>query len=144
MQLSIQVVYNLARDAGFPSAVARQMVAIAWRESGRDPSRRCADCVPKPGGGFYNEDSIGLYQINMLGALGAARLKQFNLTKVEQLLDPAVNSRAAAVIWAGKPQNLNIAWAIDRDKPLPFRTLYLKLLNKLPPAETLEAARRRV
>jgi cell wall-associated NlpC family hydrolase len=39
--------------------------------------------------------SYGLFQINMLGNLGPARLKQYGLANNEALLDPATNARVA-------------------------------------------------
>ena len=114
------------------------MVAIAQRESGLRPDARCKNCIARPGGGFYPEDSIGLWQINMLGVFGDRRLKEFGILDREQLLRPDENARAAFKIWAGRDANLDIAWSINRDKPIPFRTRFLKLLAALPPVEQLE------
>lgn len=134
-RLTVYEVYYLAREAGFPADVARQMVAIAIRESNLDPSARCLNCFPG-----IQEDSIGLWQINMLGSLGAARMLQFGLTSKEELLDPATNARAAYLTWGGSERNLNIAWRINEEGAYSYRTKYLQALNSLPALETLELA----
>lgn len=134
-KLTVYEVYYLARQAGFPPDVARTMVAIAIRESGLDPSARCLSCFPG-----IQEDSIGLWQINMLGSLGAARMLQFGLTSKEELLDPEVNARAAYLTWGGSDRNLNIAWRINEEGAYQYRTKYLQALNSLPALDTLELA----
>lgn len=96
--------YQLALDAGFPSDKAVQMAAIALRESGGDPSAY---------NGTPPDDSYGLWQINMYGYLGPARMAEFGLTDKSQLFDPGVNAAAAYQIWGGNDNNLNIAWAIN-------------------------------
>ena len=102
--LSPADLYNLALNAGFPTDTAIQMAAIAMKESGGNP-------------GAYNgtppDDSYGLWQINMYGNLGPARMAQFGLTDKTQLFDPATNASAAYSIWNGNNNNLNIAWAIN-------------------------------
>lgn len=138
--LSAEDVYAYARSAGFDPERARMMVAIAKRESGLDPSKRCLNCVPKPGGGFFEEDSIGLWQINMRGALGQQRLSQLGLSSPSELLDPAVNASAAFALWAGNDANLNTLWSINRDSPFPYRRVYLENLAALPSAQNLENA----
>lgn len=132
--LTHQAVYNLARDAGFPAEVARRMVAIAVRESGLIPTARCKNCAGVP------EDSIGLWQINMLGDLGTRRLALFGISSPEDLLDPAVNAMAAFRTWNGQERNLNIAWHIHEDGLFPYRTRYLAALNALPAMERMELA----
>lgn len=44
------------------------------------------------------DNSYGLAQINMIGNLGPARLKQFGLKSSSQLFDPATNLKAAKQI----------------------------------------------
>lgn len=133
--LSVETVYALAREAGFPPDTARKMVAIAMRESGLVPTARCKDCFPG-----IKEDSIGLWQINMYGTLGAARLQQFGLSSPDQMLDPRVNARAAFLTWGGNDRNLEIAWRIDSEGAYGYRTKYLANLNRLPGFETMEMA----
>ena len=71
-QLTIPQILKLALDAGFPDVVAVTMTAIAKRES---------DGVPSAfnGNSSTGDESYGLWQINMIGALGDARMKQFGL-----------------------------------------------------------------
>ena len=80
------------------------MAAIAMKESGGNPSAY---------NGTPPDDSYGLWQINMYGNLGPARMSQFGLSNKSQLFDPATNAAAAYSIWNGNPNNLNIAWAIN-------------------------------
>jgi hypothetical protein len=44
------------------------------------------------------DNSYGLWQINMLGDMGPARRKAIGISRNEELYDPAVNARAAAMI----------------------------------------------
>lgn len=104
-RLSPDELYQVARGAGFPAATAVKMVAIALKESGGDPNALNA----KP-----PDESYGLWQINMLGPLGDARLRQFGLSSKSQLYDPAVNARIAYSLWAGSDANLDRHWAIVR------------------------------
>lgn len=105
MVLTDTAIYEYARQAGFPSDVAQQMVAIALRESAGNTT---AHNTTPP------DDSYGLWQINMYGALGATRLALFGLSDPSQLFDPAVNARAAFQLYGGNPANLNVAWAINK------------------------------
>jgi hypothetical protein len=95
---------------GFPKVLAAAMAAVAMRESGGNP-RAFNDNAAT------GDLSYGLYQINMLGELGQARLKLFRaklgLKKVKELFDPEMNTRAAVLIWDGKYENLRIAWGIE-------------------------------
>jgi hypothetical protein len=138
--LSAEEVFGYLRGAGFDPERARMLVAIGKRESGLDPSRRCLNCVPKKGGGFYEEDSIGLFQINMRGALGVQRMAQLGLSSPTDLFDPAVSARAAFLLWGGNDSNLNTLWSINRDEPFPYRQLYLQNLAALPSAALLEGS----
>lgn len=47
------------------------------------------------------DNSYGLFQINMIGSMGPARLKQHGLKTNEELFSPEVNSRVAYVISDG-------------------------------------------
>lgn len=132
--MSEQNVYNLARSVGFPPDMARVMVAIAIRESGLDPNARCLDCFPG-----IQEDSLGLWQINMHGTLGEARMRMFGLAYREELLNPAVNARAAFLTWGGSDNNLNVAWRINEEGAYQYRTKFLQALSSLPPVDVMEA-----
>lgn len=130
--LSVQDVYNLARDAGFTPDVARSMVAIAQRESGLNPAAYASSVAGS------TEASYGLWQINMSGTMGVARLLQFGISSPSQLLDPATNAAAAYSLSSGGT-NLS-PWHIDSDTAvingktvnLGYRTKYLAFLASLP------------
>ena len=94
-QLSGEDVARYAYNAGFRGENLVNVVGISHRESrwnagAYNPNASTADL------------SFGLMQINMLGTLGPARLKQFGLSKNEDLYDPATNMRAAFIMSGGK------------------------------------------
>lgn len=80
----------LALTCGFIGRQAQTIAAIALAESGGNTTAHNS----KP-----PDDSYGLTQINMIGSLGVARLKQFGLSKKTDLFDPAVNLKAANAIF---------------------------------------------
>jgi hypothetical protein len=47
------------------------------------------------------DNSYGLFQINMIGSLGPARLKQFGLKSNKDLFDPATNAKVAYIMSNG-------------------------------------------
>lgn len=65
------------------------LVNIAYLESGFCPRAHARDS---------DDDSYGLMQINMLGGLGPARLRQFGISSADQLFDPDTNMRAARLL----------------------------------------------
>lgn len=67
-------------------------VAIALAESGGKTDSH--NPVPP-------DDSYGLWQINMLGSMGPARLKQFGISQKSDLYDPATNARAMMQLSGG-------------------------------------------
>lgn len=91
-----QQVYDLAREVGFPPASARMVVAIATHESSRNPGAH--NPVPP-------DDSYGLMQINMIGALGPERRAAWGLSSNSELFDPLTNMRAAYSLWNGSDSN---------------------------------------
>lgn len=84
--LSPRQIAEYAHDAGFRGQDLTTAVAIALAESGGRPSVH--NDVPP-------DDSYGLWQINMLGALGPERRRQFDIDSDRDLLDPATNAEAA-------------------------------------------------
>lgn len=104
--LSADQIYSLARNAGFPSDVAITMTAVAFRESAGCPTAH------NPGTAAVPEDSYGLWQINVKANPGI--MAQLGLSSPSQLYDPATNAAAAALLWGGNNQNLNVAWAINQ------------------------------
>lgn len=91
--LSANAIAGYAQNAGFSRARTHRgvredilAVAIALGESGGNTNAHNA--VPP-------DNSYGLWQINMLGALGPERRRQFGISSNEALYDPATNARAA-------------------------------------------------
>jgi cell wall-associated NlpC family hydrolase len=76
------------QQAGFRGDALRTAWAVAMAESGG----RADAHNPNASTG---DNSYGLFQINMLGGLGPARLKQYGLASNEALLDPTTNARVA-------------------------------------------------
>ena len=99
-QLTIEQLVGLAKGAGFGADEAVIMAAIAMGESGGNSNR--TNFVPP-------DKSYGLWQINMIGGLGPARLREFGLSSEDQLLDPVTNAKAAYAI--RKSQGLS-AWTV--------------------------------
>jgi hypothetical protein len=87
--LSAREIARYAHDAGFRGPDLATAVAVALAESG-GRTRAHNDTPP--------DDSYGLWQINMLGALGRERRDQFDLAADRDLFDPAANARAAFAI----------------------------------------------
>jgi hypothetical protein len=90
-KLSQAQIEMYARSAGMSNP--QIMAAIAMAESGGNP--RAHNPIPP-------DNSYGLWQINMLGAMGPARRKEFGITSNDALFNPAVNARAAAKILASQ------------------------------------------
>jgi hypothetical protein len=86
-KLSQAQIAELARQAGMSDPVT--MSAIAMAESG---GRTTAHNPIPP------DNSYGLWQINMLGAMGPSRRRAFGISRNEDLYDPQVNARAAKQI----------------------------------------------
>ncbi len=72
--------------AGLSGENLRMAWSIGMAESGGNP--RAFN-----GNANTGDKSYGLFQINMLGNLGPARLKQYNLSSNEDLFDPETNIR---------------------------------------------------
>ncbi|MGH3761103.1 transglycosylase SLT domain-containing protein [Actinophytocola sp.] len=88
-KLSPEQIAQAAHDAGFRGDDLTTAVAIALAESSGDP--RAHNPVPP-------DDSYGLWQINMIGALGPDRRDQFDLDADKELFDPETNAKAAFAI----------------------------------------------
>lgn len=82
-------IYTVARGAGLPDGRAKVAAAIAMAESGGNPSAHADDS---------DDNSYGLWQINMLGALGPARRATYNLSSNEALFNPQTNARVMSAI----------------------------------------------
>lgn len=79
------------QQAGLTGETLRTAWAIGMRESRGDP--RAHNDNPRT-----RDDSYGLFQINMRGRLGPARMRQFGISSYAELLDPAVNCRAMFIL----------------------------------------------
>ena len=92
--LSIEQLVSLAKQVGFNQQNAVIAAAVAKAESGG----RSGVVNDNPSTGDL---SYGLWQINMIGDMGPARLKQFGITSYEQLKDPLTNAKAAYILSGG-------------------------------------------
>jgi hypothetical protein len=88
-KLSPEQIAQAAHDAGFRGHDLTTAVAIALAESGGDP--RAHNPVPP-------DNSYGLWQINMIGALGPDRRHEFHLDANKELFDAETNAKAAFAI----------------------------------------------
>lgn len=98
--LSAGQIASAAKAGGFPDNEIALAVAIALAESGGNA--RAHNANPP-------DDSYGLWQINMLGALGPARRVQFGIKSNDELYDPVTNARAAFMVRRGQGWN---AWSV--------------------------------
>jgi hypothetical protein len=87
--ISINQAADYLRQAGVPESQVATGVAIGMAESSLRPTAH----NPKP-----PDNSYGIWQINMLGKMGPDRRAALGLSKNEELFDPSVNARAAAMI----------------------------------------------
>ncbi|MFJ7214837.1 lytic transglycosylase [Amycolatopsis sp. NPDC098790] len=85
-KLSAEQIARHAYAAGFRGQGLTTAVAVALAESG---GRTTAHNATPP------DDSYGLWQINMLGALGPERRRQYHLKSDDQLFDADTNARVA-------------------------------------------------
>jgi hypothetical protein len=87
-QLSPKDLKGILYEAGFRGKNLKEAWAVAMKEStGRPRSHN-----DNPATGDY---SHGLFQINMIGSLGPARLKQYKLDSNEDLFNPLTNAKIA-------------------------------------------------
>src|SRR5580765_411995 len=87
--LSAEQIATAAYKAGFRGDALTTATAIAFAESSGNP---------KSHNGVPPDNSYGLWQINMLGALGPERRHDFHLHSNDQLFDPDTNAKAAFAI----------------------------------------------
>lgn len=87
-QLAPKELKAILYEAGFRGKNLKEAWAVAMKEStGRPRSHN-----DNPNTGDY---SHGLFQINMIGSLGPARLKQYNLDSNKDLFNPLTNAKIA-------------------------------------------------
>lgn len=99
-QLQAQEIASLLQQQGVAKEKIPTMTAIALAESGGRPQAFNPTGLDK---------SYGLFQVNMYGGLGPARMKQFGLKSEKELFDPATNVKAAKDILGS--QGLG-AWSV--------------------------------
>lgn len=87
-QLSPKELKAILYQVGFRGERLREAWGTAMKESTGRP--RSHNDNPATG-----DNSYGLFQINMIGDLGPARRKQFNLESNEDLFDPVRNAEIA-------------------------------------------------
>ncbi len=78
----------LLAEAGFHGHGLDVAVAVAQAESGGHTMSHNTNAGT-------GDNSYGLFQINMLGSLGPARMRQYHLKSYNDLFDPRVNARVA-------------------------------------------------
>lgn len=88
MTMSQSDIYTLAKSVGLTDSRAKVAAAIAMAESNGDPNAHNA----KP-----PDDSYGLWQINMLGAMGPERRKKYGISDNSALYSPEINARAMKI-----------------------------------------------
>jgi hypothetical protein len=84
--LSAVQIAEHAYKAGFRGSALTTATAVAMAESNGDPNAH---------NGVPPDNSYGLWQVNMLGALGPARRQEFGLKSDSQLFNPDTNAKAA-------------------------------------------------
>jgi hypothetical protein len=87
-QLSSKDLKAILYEAGFRGSNLKVAWAVAMKESTGRP--RSHNDNPNTG-----DNSHGLFQINMIGSLGPARLKQYELDSYKDLFNPLLNARIA-------------------------------------------------
>ena len=92
----------VARKAGFSPEIAPVMAAIGLAESSGNPRAHNPNAST-------GDNSYGLMQINMLGAMGPERRAAFGIRSNEELFDPLTNMKAAKKIFDS--QGLG-AWSV--------------------------------
>lgn len=86
---------GVALNAGFSGGALTTAVAIALAESSGNPRAHNTNAAT-------GDNSYGLWQINMIGAMGPARRKQFGITSNDDLFDPSTNARAAMMLYKAR------------------------------------------
>lgn len=86
---------GVALNAGFSGGALTTAVAIALAESSGNPRAHNTNAAT-------GDNSYGLWQINMIGAMGPARRKQFGIASNDDLFDPSTNARAAMMLYKAR------------------------------------------
>jgi hypothetical protein len=91
MALNQSEIYTLARGVGLTDSRAKVAAAVAMAESGGNPNAHNDNAAT-------GDDSYGLWQINMLGAMGPERRRKLGLSANSELYNPQTNAKAMAMI----------------------------------------------
>lgn len=87
-ELSPTELADLLRLVGFEGKSLKLAWAVTMRESRGHPLSHNTSK-------YSGDNSYGLFQINMLGSLGADRREKFGIKSNSELLDPVTNAKAA-------------------------------------------------
>jgi hypothetical protein len=87
-RLSPQQLKDLLHSVGFRGQHLQQAWGTAMKESTGRPMAHNQNSST-------GDNSYGLFQINMIGNLGPARLEQYSLSSYEDLFDPLTNAKIA-------------------------------------------------
>jgi hypothetical protein len=85
---------HLLSSVGFEGSQLKQAWAVVMKESTGRPMAHNQNSNT-------GDNSYGLFQINMIGSLGPARLEQYGLSNNEELFNPLTNARIAYTISEG-------------------------------------------
>jgi len=85
---------HLLSSVGFEGDQLKQAWAVAMKESTGRPMAHNQNSNT-------GDNSYGLFQINMIGKLGPARLGYYGLSNNEELFDPLTNARIAYIMSEG-------------------------------------------
>ena len=87
-ELSPTELVDMLRLVGFKGKSLRLAWAVTMRESRGHPLSHNTST-------YSGDNSYGLFQINMIGSLGADRREKFGIKSNSELLDPVTNAKAA-------------------------------------------------
>lgn len=87
-QLDNSELISVLRSVGFEGYSLRMAWAVVMKESTRRPFAHNQNSRT-------GDNSYGLFQINMIGAMGPERLKKYGLDSNEDLFDPTINATIA-------------------------------------------------
>lgn len=97
-ELTSYELVELLAAVGFEGKALKTAWAVVMRESRGHPTSHNKNVNT-------GDNSYGLFQINMIGSMGADRLAKFQdkvgITKMADLLDPVANAKAAYYMTAG-------------------------------------------
>ena len=87
-QLSEDSLVGVLKAVGFKGDALKHAWAVAMKESTGNPKAHNKNSRT-------GDNSYGLFQINMIGSLGPARVEKYGLSSYEDLFNPYVNARIA-------------------------------------------------